>query len=168
MKLEYEQKLSELLTPQQRAEWPDKVVQRTLRFNFRFQLWTDVLEWFAEEAGLSLVMNVPPPGTFNYSDAKQYTPEEAIDVLNSVLLTHGFTLIRRDKMLIVQDLSQGIPDGLIPLVDREGTRSTGRLRVGHRAHSAGKTGGRLRSSRRSHPSRVSTARSCRCRRRGNC
>ncbi len=117
VKLDYEQKLSELLTPQQREEWPDKVVQRTLRFNFRFQLWTDVLEWFAEEAGLSLVMNVPPPGTFNYSDAKQYTPEEAIDVLNSVLLTHGFTLIRRDKMLIVQDLSQGIPDGLVPLVD---------------------------------------------------
>ncbi len=116
-KLEFEQKLSELLTPQQREEWPEKVVQRTLRFNFRFQLWTDVLEWFAGEAGLSLVMAVPPPGTFNYSDAKQYTPEEAIDVLNSVLLTHGFTLIRRDKMLIVQDLSQGIPEGLIPLID---------------------------------------------------
>ena len=117
VKLKYEQMLSEVLTPQQLATWPDKVEQRSLRFNFRFQLWTDVLEWFAEEADLSLVMNNPPPGTFNYSDPKQYTPEEAIDVLNSVLLTHGFTLIRRDKMLIVQDLSQGIPDGLIPVVD---------------------------------------------------
>ncbi len=116
-KLEYEQKLAGVLTPQQLTEWSDNVVQRTLRFNFRFQLWTDVLEWFAEEADLSLVMNNPPPGTFNYSDSKQYTPEEAIDVLNSVLLTHGFTLIRRDKMLIVQDLSSGIPDGLIPLVE---------------------------------------------------
>ncbi|GEM_PF-1456151 len=116
-KLEYERKLSEVLTPQQLTDWPDKVVQRTIGFNFRYQLWTDVLEWFAQETGLALVMNNPPPGTFNYSDPRQYTPEEAIDILNSVLLTHGFTLIRRDKMLIVQDLSQGIPDGLIPRVD---------------------------------------------------
>ena len=92
-------------------------LQRILRFDFRFQLWTDVLEWFAEEADLLLVMNNPPPGTFNYSDARQYSPKEAIDVLNSVLLTRGFTLIRRDKTLIVQDLSQGIPDGLVPLIE---------------------------------------------------
>ena len=117
VKLQYEQKLAGVLTTQQLATWSNKLEQRSLRFNFRFQLWKDVLEWFAEEADLSLVMNNPPPGTFNYSDPKQYTPEEAIDVLNSVLLTHGFTLIRRDKMLIVQDLSQGIPDGLIPVVD---------------------------------------------------
>ena len=119
VKIDYENKLAELLTPEQLASWSDKVEQRSLRFNFRFQLWKDVLEWFAEEADLSLVMNNPPPGTFNYSDPKPYTPEEAIDVLNRVLLTHGFTLIRSDKMLIVQDLSQGIPDGLIPVVDEK-------------------------------------------------
>ncbi len=127
--LEYEQKLAGVLTPQQLVEWPNKVAQRSLRFNFRFQLWTDVLEWFAEEADLSLVMNNPPPGTFNYSDPKQYSPEEAIDVLNSVLLTHGFTLIRRDKMLIVQDLSQGIPDGLVPHVDVKDLENRGNFEL---------------------------------------
>ncbi len=122
---EYEQKLAEILTPEQQAEWADKVVQRTLQFNFRFQLWADALEWFAEEADLALVMNNPPPGTFNYSDPKRYTPEEAIDILNSVLLTHGFTLIRRDKMLIVQDLSRGLPEGLIPSVEMDDLKKRG-------------------------------------------
>ena len=89
-----------------RNNWrPGRIRSSSVRFGsiFRFQLWTDVLEWFAEESGPVVGHETnPPPGTFNYSDPKQYTPEEAIDVLNSVLLTHGFTLIRRDKMLIVQ------------------------------------------------------------------
>ena len=117
VKLDYEQRLSQVLTSQQQAEWPEKVLRRTLRPSSRYQLWADVLEWYAEEAGLALVMSSPPPGTFNYSDAKQYTPEEAMDVLNSVLLTRGFTLIKRDKLLIVQNVSQGIPDGLAPQVE---------------------------------------------------
>jgi hypothetical protein len=117
--LEAEQKLADVLTADQRANWLNKLQRRSIRFNFRFQLWADVLEWFAEQADLSLVINNPPPGTFNYSDTKEYTPEEAIDILNGVLQTKGFTLIRRDKMLIVHDLSQGIPDGLIPRVTLE-------------------------------------------------
>ncbi|NLZ03264.1 MAG: hypothetical protein GXY25_22340, partial [Pirellulaceae bacterium] len=116
---EAEQKLADVLTADQRAAWLDTLQRRSIRFNFRFQLWADVLEWFAEQADLSLVINNPPPGTFNYSDTKEYTPEEAIDILNGVLQTKGFTLIRRDKMLIVHDLSQGIPDGLIPRVSLE-------------------------------------------------
>ena len=36
-----------------------------LRLNFRYALWTDVLQWVAEQADLSLVMDAPPPATFN-------------------------------------------------------------------------------------------------------
>ncbi len=88
-----------------------------LRFNFRFQRWAEVLQWFAEQADLSLVMDAPPPATFNYTDSKEYTPTEAIDLLNGVLLTKDFTLIRRGRMLIVVDMSQGIPQDLIPRID---------------------------------------------------
>ena len=52
-KIQYEQKLAEVLTPQQLVEWPNKVAQRSLRFNFRFQLWTDVLS-----AGAQLLENL--------------------------------------------------------------------------------------------------------------
>ncbi|MEX0585502.1 MAG: hypothetical protein WD176_02580, partial [Pirellulales bacterium] len=55
-----------------------------LRFNFRYQPWADVLDWFAQQADLSLVMDDAPKGTFNYTDSRSYTPTEAIDLLNSV------------------------------------------------------------------------------------
>ncbi|RCS54321.1 hypothetical protein DTL42_04030 [Bremerella cremea] len=90
-----------------------------MRFSFRYQPWGDVLDWFAENAGLSLEMNAPPPGTFNYVDGKEYSPAEALDVLNSILLTKGYTLVRREKMLIVVNLEDGIPPNLVTTVDMD-------------------------------------------------
>jgi type II secretory pathway component GspD/PulD (secretin) len=90
-----------------------------LRFNFRFQPWKDVLDWFAQQAGLSLVLDAPPPGTFNYTDDRDYTPAQAIDLLNSVLLTKGYTLVRRDRMLMLINLQDGIPANLVSVIPAE-------------------------------------------------
>src|SRR5690606_12398163 len=49
-----------------------------LRFNFKGAPYQEVLEWFAEQADLSLVLESPPPGTFNYRDSKSYTAAEAL------------------------------------------------------------------------------------------
>ncbi len=87
-----------------------------LRFNFRYQPWQDVLKWFAEQAGLSLVMETPPAGTFNYVDDRQFTPSEAIDLLNSVLLMKGYMLVRKERMLIVLNVDDGIPPNLVDTV----------------------------------------------------
>jgi len=90
-----------------------------LKFSFRFQPWGDVLDWFAAQAGLSMMMDAPPPGTFNYTDDREYTPAEALDVLNSVLLTKGYTLVRRERMLMVvnlEDLQEGIPPNLLSTI----------------------------------------------------
>lgn len=84
-----------------------------LTFNFRYQPWQDVLDWFAQQSDLSLVLESPPSGTFNYSDSRRYTPAEALDVLNSVLLTKGYTLVRRDRMLVLVNLEDGIPPNLV-------------------------------------------------------
>ena len=84
-----------------------------LLFNFRYQPWQDVLDWFAEQSDLSLVLESAPPGTFNYTDSKRYTPAEALDILNSVLLTKGYTLVRRGRMLILVYLEDGIPPNLV-------------------------------------------------------
>jgi type II secretory pathway component GspD/PulD (secretin) len=93
---------------------PDDV---ELRFNFRYAPWKTVLEWFADQADLSLELTSVPPGTFNYTDRKAYTPAEAIDLLNSVLLTKGFTLLRHRRMLMVINLEDGIPPNLVETVD---------------------------------------------------
>lgn len=90
-----------------------------LTFNFRYQPWQDVLDWFAQQADLSLVLESPPSGTFNYRDTRTYTPAEALDVLNSVLLTKGYTLVRRDRMLVLVNLEDGIPPNLVTDVPLE-------------------------------------------------
>ncbi len=84
-----------------------------LRFSFKYELWGDVIEWFAEECDLSLLMDTPPQGSLNYTDPREYTPAQAIDLLNSVLLTKGYTLVRREKMLYVVNLEDGIPPNLV-------------------------------------------------------
>ncbi len=90
-----------------------------IRFQFRYQPWRDVLDWFARKADLSLVADPLPQGTFNYSDDREYTPAEAIDVLNGVLSTKGYTLIRHGRMLMVVNLEDPIPDNLVPTVPLE-------------------------------------------------
>jgi len=84
-----------------------------LNFNFRYQPWQDVLDWFADQAELSLLIESPPPGTFNYRDSRTYTPAEALDVLNSVLLTKGYTLVRSGRMLVLVNLQDGVPPNLV-------------------------------------------------------
>ncbi|MEE8452070.1 MAG: hypothetical protein V3R99_09155 [Thermoguttaceae bacterium] len=74
-------------SPQPITQQPAPVTrsQGKLRFNFYSQQWGEVLQWFAEQADLSLVLDTVPLGTFNYTDDRDYTPDETIDLLNSVL-----------------------------------------------------------------------------------
>jgi type II secretory pathway component GspD/PulD (secretin) len=100
---------------------PDKI-----RFKFRYQPWKEVLDWFAQQADLSLVMDAPPPGTFNYSDDKEFTPTEAIDLLNDVLRTKGYTLVRNERMLMLVNLEDGIPPNLVQTVPLDSLDKRGR------------------------------------------
>ena len=104
-----------------RASQPDDAVDAPaadgkLRFSFRYAPWPEVLDWFSTTASLSLQADAPPPGTFNYTDSRRYTPAEALDVLNSILLTKGYTLVRREKALILINLEDGIPPNLVPQI----------------------------------------------------
>ena len=91
-----------------------------LRFGFRYAPWKDVLDWLAEEAGYSLYFVDLPEGTFNYSsDSKTYSPAEAIDLLNSVLLTKGYMLVKRERILMLINLENGVPPSWVPFVSAE-------------------------------------------------
>ena len=99
--------------PSQKDQSPRPTADGKFTFNFRNQPWADVLNWFAESAELSLVVDTPPPGVLNYRDDREYTPAQALDVLNGVLLTKGYTLVRKDRMLLVIDLEQGVPPNVV-------------------------------------------------------
>lgn len=122
----YNDKLKAVLTPDQLRLFTTFFTGKLLRFNFRNQKWAEVLDWIAKEADLSLVMETPPPGTFNYSDSRDYTTTESIDLLNGWLLTKGFTLVRRERMLMCLDLKGGLPEGTIPRVSPEELATRGR------------------------------------------
>ncbi|MGQ9761083.1 MAG: secretin N-terminal domain-containing protein [Thermogutta sp.] len=96
-----------------------------LRFNFRYQPWKEVLDWLAQQAGLSLVMESPPPGTFNYVDDHEFTATQAIDLLNSVLLTKGYVLVRRERMLMLFNVDDGVPPNLVDTVTPEDLEKRG-------------------------------------------
>jgi type II secretory pathway component GspD/PulD (secretin) len=98
---------------------PAKPADGKLKFNFVHQPWADVLEWFADEADLSLQMDAPPAGTFNYRDTRSYTPAESIDLMNRVLLLKGYTLVRSERLLTLMNLEDEIPTQLIEFVGVE-------------------------------------------------
>lgn len=100
-----------------------------LRFNFRYAPWKDVLEWFADLNQLSLVMEAPPKGTFNYIDPEEYTPAQALDLLNRVLQAKGYRLLRRDRMLWVINLEDKIPDNLIETIAPEELDQRGEFEI---------------------------------------
>ncbi|MDR0870285.1 MAG: hypothetical protein LBN39_05775, partial [Planctomycetaceae bacterium] len=123
---ESDKKLFAVLTQAQQTYLPKLFSERTIRFIFKMQAWADVLQWFAEQAGLQLVMDAPPPGQFNYADQRDYTPSEAIDLLNSVLQTKGYTLVRNDKMLMLFNLRRGaIPVQFLPKLKPEELKERG-------------------------------------------
>ena len=100
-----------------------------LRFSFYAAPWREVLEWFAERADLSLVVEVLPVGTFTYRDDRAYEVDEALDLLNSYLLTRGYTLVRRERLLLVIDLESPIPEELITLVTLDELDQRGRYEL---------------------------------------
>jgi len=89
-----------------------------LRFEFSSQPWKEVLKWFARQADLSLVIvETMPTGTFDYTDTREYTPTEAIDLLNSILLNKGYYLAHKDRMLLLFPTDDPLLlTGLVPTV----------------------------------------------------
>ncbi|MFN9605043.1 MAG: hypothetical protein ACK6A7_16570, partial [Planctomycetota bacterium] len=82
--------------------------QGGLSLNFNAVPWSDVLKWLSKEADLSLQTDFYPPGTFTYRDRyRTYTIPQAMDIMNSVLLSKGFSLIRYQRALICVDLGSG-------------------------------------------------------------
>ncbi|MFM9062118.1 MAG: hypothetical protein ACKOOI_03640, partial [Pirellula sp.] len=125
----FDEKIIALLTPEQKDLLAELDANRKLRFQFREMKWDDVLEWFAEQQDLTLVMDRTPPGTFTYSDARTYSPTEGIDLINSVLMTRNFSLMRRNKMLVVVELSDSLPLELIPRIKLDELASRGRFEL---------------------------------------
>jgi type II secretory pathway component GspD/PulD (secretin) len=87
-----------------------------VRLNFQEQPWQSVLEWLAAARKLNLDWQKLPEGTLNLASTKQYSIEEAEDVINMQLLARGFTLLTRGEVLRLASL-ENIDITLVPKVD---------------------------------------------------
>lgn len=96
---------------------PGKVIQ----FSFENEEWEEVIDWFAEQTGLSwraISKSKFPKGTFTLQDRESYTPFEALDQLNYALRLQEppYTIIRNRNQLILTEASRELPVELIPKV----------------------------------------------------
>ncbi|MEA3188701.1 MAG: ral secretion pathway protein [Chthoniobacter sp.] len=71
----------------------------TIVLNFQGTPLDDVLTYLSDAAGFVILKTVPVTGTVNVVSRKPVTPEEAVDLLNAVLIDKGFTAIRSGRIL---------------------------------------------------------------------
>lgn len=103
----------------------DSAIRHTIRFHFLHRPLKDVLQSVAKQAGLPLETdNTWPEGTFNYSDNREFTLDEAIDIMNVVLASKNYTLLRPtgwQKIVLVKGLyRKGAPHISEDTLDRRG------------------------------------------------
>jgi len=70
-----------------------------IRLNFQGADLSDVLAYLSEAAGFIIVQDVPVTGKVNIISRQPVTPEEAVDLLNTVLLEKNYAVIRDGRIL---------------------------------------------------------------------
>jgi type II secretory pathway component GspD/PulD (secretin) len=94
-------------------------------FSFRGQPWPAVLEWLADVSDKSLEWQEAPPGFLDLTTRGKYSVAEVRDLMNSVLLSRGFTLLDNREMLLVVNL-KNLDASLVPRVDPDELEDRGR------------------------------------------
>ncbi|MFO0944688.1 MAG: secretin N-terminal domain-containing protein [Planctomycetota bacterium] len=94
----------------------ERSADETVTFHFSSTPWPDVLTWLAKELDLTLQMNDAPGGKFTYSDPNRYSKDEAFEIVHRSLLDRGFTLVRKNNLLLVVLLADNLHWDLAPFV----------------------------------------------------
>lgn len=96
-----------------------KPIDGKIQFNFHGQPWQGVLEWLAAISGLSLDWQELPSDHLNLRTQREYSLDEARDLINQHLLARGFTMLRQGEILTVVNLTKLDP-ALVPHVEPQG------------------------------------------------
>jgi general secretion pathway protein D len=70
-----------------------------IRMNFQSASLSDVLNYLSEAAGFIIVQEVPVSGTVNVVSRQAISAEDAVDLLNAVLIEKGYIAIRTGRIL---------------------------------------------------------------------
>jgi general secretion pathway protein D len=78
---------------------PTPSVDGKIRFNFQGAQFSDVLSYMSEACGFVIVQDSPVTGTVNVMSRQPLTPDDAVDLLNTLLAEKNFTAIRDGRIL---------------------------------------------------------------------
>jgi general secretion pathway protein D len=81
-------------TPPPKADTADSI-----RLNFQNASLADVLSYLSSAAGFIILQETPVTGTVNVVSAQPVTPDEAVDLLNAVLVEKGYIAMRSGRIL---------------------------------------------------------------------
>jgi general secretion pathway protein D len=70
-----------------------------IRLNFQNASLADVLSYLSSAAGFIILQEAPVPGTVSVVSAQPVTPDEAVDLLNAVLVEKGYIALRSGRIL---------------------------------------------------------------------
>ncbi|MDQ3625278.1 MAG: hypothetical protein M3463_22830, partial [Verrucomicrobiota bacterium] len=70
-----------------------------IRLNFQGASLSDVLNYLSEAAGFVIVQEAPVTGTVNIVSRQSISADEAVDLLNAVLIEKGYLAIRNGRIL---------------------------------------------------------------------
>jgi len=70
-----------------------------IRLNFQGASLSDVLNYLSEAAGFVIVQEAPVSGTVNVVSRQPVTADDAVDLLNAVLIEKGYIAIRNGRIL---------------------------------------------------------------------
>ncbi len=82
------------LQPTQPEEPSAPTPRGTIRVNFQGASLNDVLNYLSEAAGFVIVKDGPVTGSVDITSRQPITPDEAVDLLNTVLVSKGYAAIR--------------------------------------------------------------------------
>ena len=71
----------------------------TIKLNFQNAELSAVLNYLSSAAGFIITQEVPVSGTVNVVSQQPMTPDEAVDLLNTILDSKGYVAIRNGRIL---------------------------------------------------------------------
>jgi hypothetical protein len=79
--------------------------EKRMSINFKDASWDLVMREFGKSAGLEVLMDETPPGTFSHVDTGLYSPAETLEILNGFLSRVGYGGVREGNKLRVMRLN---------------------------------------------------------------
>ena len=79
-------------------------------FNIRGQPWEAVLRWLSEASALSVDWQELPDDSLNLITTREYTMQEARDLINLHLISRGFTMIVTGEVMLIVKVKELKPE----------------------------------------------------------